>query len=95
MIIALVFGACCMTPCLIWFKFVFCPTRQQREERREMHRRRRDRVDEQARVTREKVKLARLEDERRRKANEVNSIVICCIYRSFLTISIYHYFINS
>ena len=71
MIIALSFGVCCLTPCLFWFKFVWLPNKQDREFRKEMHRKRRERVDEAARVIKETLRLAKEEDARRAKAAQV------------------------
>jgi hypothetical protein len=57
-----------MLPCLVWFKFVFLPNKEQRENRRLMHAKRRERVDEQARVVKEKLRLAKIEDEKKEAA---------------------------
>jgi len=73
---ALSFGGCCLLPCLVWFKYVFLPNKAQKDSRRLMHAKRRERVDEQARVVKETLRLAKLEDEKKEEARKV--CVLCC-----------------
>ena len=96
MIIALTFGVCCLTPCLVWFKYVWLPNKENREFRKEMHRKRRERVDEAARVIKETLRLAKEEDARRAKAAQVSGLfninVISATFMSFFSIRFLSFF---
>lgn len=80
---ALSCGSICMLPCLVWFKYVFLPNKQQRDSRRLMHAKRRERVDEQARVVKEKLRLAKIDDEKKEAARKV-CIRMTSLYFIFL-----------
>ena len=61
-------GGVCMLPCLVWFKYVYLPDEETRNYRKLMHAKRRERTDEQARVVKETLRLAKIEDEKREEA---------------------------
>lgn len=63
-------GLCLMLPCLVWFKYVYLPTAEQKEFRRFMHAKRRERIDEQARVVKETLRLAKIEDAKKEAAKQ-------------------------
>ena len=65
-----------MIPFAVWFKLLYFPNRQEREARSRMHAKRRERIDEQARVTRENLRLAKIEDEKREAAARVRSLLV-------------------
>jgi len=58
-------------PFLYWIMFLCFPSAEEGERRKYMHAKRRERVDEQARVTKDNLRVARIEDAKREAARKV------------------------
>ncbi len=69
-------GCLLFVPFLMWVKFLYFPNKEEKKRRDYMHSKRRERTDEQARVTRENLRLARIEDEKRAAAKKVSDLLI-------------------
>ncbi len=70
-------------PFLTWFKIIFLPNKEESDRRKRMHQKRRERVDEQARVAKENLRLARIEDAKREAARLVRYVFFGYIQKIF------------